>query len=103
MLPFVASLSSRQSGRGSVGPLSIETVLQQETAAIHGGPDPVGDEARERGGPAPDRRGYKFGVGGDDADECRKSAERQHAFYQGLNNLKNTSLCLSGGGIRSAA
>src|SRR5262249_57459017 len=47
----------------------------------------------------------KLGISGDDGDarRCRDCANEQHALYQALNDLDRAALCLSGGGIRSAA
>jgi hypothetical protein len=55
--------------------------------------------------PAPDERNQKRGVSDDpvDAAECQTSSLRQRTFYRALNHLDRAALCLSGGGIRSAA
>jgi hypothetical protein len=47
----------------------------------------------------------KPGVEGADgeAQKARESAGEQHVLYQALNDLDRAALCLSGGGIRSAA
>lgn len=87
--------------------LSTELVLAQEALAI----DPDIDDAALRfaaqrqnassGGTGATR----LGLTGSDADaaRCEASADRQQALYQALNKLERTALCLSGGGIRSAA
>src|SRR5262245_15720008 len=59
----------------------------------------------------PDSHGHtgrphrSFGAGGGDADAetSRETAADQHKLYQSLNRLDRAALCLSGGGIRSAA
>ena len=84
--------------------LSTETVLAEEAIAIQGEVDPfLADKARQRPDPGPDPRGSKLGVGDDDAERCDATAKRQCELYQRLNRLNRAALCLSGGGIRSAA
>src|SRR5262249_5192216 len=52
---------------------------------------------------SPKQRDQKLGVSDEDADECAATSARQRPFYQALNRLDRSALCLSGGGIRSAA
>src|SRR5262249_60665999 len=39
----------------------------------------------------------------DDAHNCEETGKHQREFYHELNKLDSAALCLSGGGIRSAA
>jgi hypothetical protein len=80
--------------------LSTEVVLAEEAAAIHGGTAKTGAAT---GGLRHHTRGVKVGVGGDDDLSSEKAAEEDRKFYCGLNKNKSAALCLSGGGIRSAA
>ena len=85
--------------------LSLEAVLAEEAVAIHGTPGSL-LQAISAWRPAPKSErdiGSKPGVGPDDQDAARRSLRRQQEFYQALNRLDSTALCLSGGGIRSAA
>jgi len=81
-----------------VAALSTEFVLAEEAAAIHGGNTEPKDHP---GGLRHHTRGVKVGVGDDDG--CEERGKRQRAFYRELNEKKRAALCLSGGGIRSAA
>jgi hypothetical protein len=87
-------------------PLATEQVLIEEALAINsavGRPLPEGlkEAARRTHG----RLDQKLGVEGDegDAHNCVETATEQHKLYHGLNQLDRAALCLSGGGIRSAA
>jgi predicted acylesterase/phospholipase RssA len=88
-------------------PLDTPRVLAEEALAI----DPVIDDpllirlAHMEGRPARSTRPSGLGVAGHggDVDDCASSAAEQHDLYQALNKLDRAALCLSGGGIRSAA
>jgi hypothetical protein len=86
--------------------LTTEDVLLEEAEAISaasGEPVPNGLRAAVRGA----RRGSseKLGVDGGDSDpqKSHDASTAQHKLYQALNDLDRAALCLSGGGIRSAA
>ncbi len=82
-------------------PLTTEQVLVEEARVIPCPGQPLPDEHGHVG-----RRSHQsIGVEGDagDADTCRETASEQHELYQALNRLDRAALCLSGGGIRSAA
>ena len=89
------------------GALSTEQVLVEEAIAI----DPdithpyLVELASSTLSPAHGKRDQKLGVGGDLADDavCARTAKAQHSLYGALNSLDRAALCLSGGGIRSAA
>src|SRR5262249_54915915 len=87
-------------GEESVAALSTEVVLAEEAAAIHG--KSVHPDASATG-LSHHRRGVKPGVGDDDAHNCEETGKHQREFYHKLNELDSAALCLSGGGIRSAA
>jgi hypothetical protein len=87
------------------GPLTTEEVLIEEAYAIGtsgGRPFPTRLEQTDV---MPDGIESDIGVGGDDADaqHCRDTAREQQVLYRALNDLDRAALCLSGGGIRSAA
>jgi hypothetical protein len=88
-----------------VGVLSIEQVLAEEVAAIHGvAQGSVTDALRA----VPTAQAAQFWRGRKDADvrngkeEDLREVENLKAFYRALNKLNRAALCLSGGGIRSA-
>ena len=85
------------------GPLTTEQVLIEEAHAIGtaAGQSLPGRLQRALGL----NDDQKLGISGDDGDarRCRDCANEQHALYQALNDLDRAALCLSGGGIRSAA
>ena len=92
-------------GAGHEGSLTTEQVLIEEAHAIRAGTKgaPPSDlRAAARGAHFQDR---KLGVDGDegDAQRCYDTATAQHELYRKLNHLDRAALCLSGGGIRSAA
>ncbi len=86
--------------------IPTDVVLAQEALAIR--PD-TSDPLLVRlaqGDDAPSGlRDPKLGVAGeaDDVAKCAESAQHQQRLYQALNRLDRAALCLSGGGIRSAA
>jgi hypothetical protein len=80
--------------------LSTESVLAEEAAAIHGVPL---DSAAAAPSLRDHRRGIKLGVGDDDAEISEEEGKRRREFYRSLNKHDSAALCLSGGGIRSAA
>ena len=92
-------------------PLDTPRVLAEEALAIDPSiddplltelahPDAHADEH-----PARRPRAAGLGVAGYAADvnDCETSAGEQHRLYQALGRLDRAALCLSGGGIRSAA
>jgi hypothetical protein len=95
-----------------VAALTTEFVLAEEAAAIHGpseNPDDLPTTVLTHRpdllttGPRHYQRGVKLGVGGDDPQNCEQTGEQQRKFYRDLNRRDSAALCLSGGGIRSAA
>ena len=86
------------------GPLTTEQVLVEEAHAI--GPangQPMPSRLREaRGMPCDNQKPGVEGADGE-AHRARESADEQHTLHQALNDLDRAALCLSGGGIRSAA
>jgi hypothetical protein len=86
------------------GPLTTEQVLIEEAHAI-GAADGQPVPARLRRALGLHAGAQTLGVSGDggDALRCRECASEQHKLYQALNDLDRAALCLSGGGIRSAA
>jgi hypothetical protein len=88
-------------------PLDAPRVLAEEALAI----DPaihdllLIDLAHVPARPARSTRPSRLGIAGHagDVDDCANSAAEQHALYQALGKLDRAALCLSGGGIRSAA
>jgi patatin-like phospholipase len=83
-------------------------VLAEEAAAIHGEKAAAShgksaDTGAAARGPRHHTRGVKLGVGGGDDESCEKTEEESRKFYQNLNKNESAALCLSGGGIRSAA
>jgi Patatin-like phospholipase len=88
-----------------VDPLTTEQVLIEEAHAIGtANGQPLPSRLREARGMHGSNE-EKLGVTGDagDAYKCRDAAAEQHNLYQALNDLDRAALCLSGGGIRSAA
>jgi Patatin-like phospholipase len=83
-----------------VPPLSTEFVLAEEAAAVHGG---TADPIAAATGLRHHRRGVKLGVGNEDAEVSEEEGKRRREFYRRLNKHDSAALCLSGGGIRSAA
>jgi hypothetical protein len=101
----VTNKSSDAANGHQSDPLTTEQVLIEEAHAI--GPA-KGQTFPARLGKAHgmrDGEDQKLGVGGSegDAQRTRESATEQHNLYQALNDLDRAALCLSGGGIRSAA
>jgi len=88
-------------------PLDMARVLAEEALAIEPGVhDPVLIGLAEDSPPAaPGPRPEGLGVIGHaaDVDDCASGAAEQHTLYQALGRLERAALCLSGGGIRSAA
>lgn len=84
--------------------LSIETVLAEEATAIHGDVDPLLTELiRNKTPEARTPDGKKRGIAADSKEEWDETEPRHNSLYQSLNQLDSAALCLSGGGIRSAA
>ncbi len=122
-------MSEQSSANGpaaqTVPPLNTPRVLAEEALAIDPGvDDPVltalakgptpAEGSAQAEGPAqaegcapaaPGPRADGLGVVGDaaDVDDCASSAGEQQTLYQALGRLERAALCLSGGGIRSAA
>ena len=94
-------MSSQPHAARDHDPLTTEQVLLEEAHAIPapGHPLSSGDGRMARA------LHPLVGVHGDegDADTCHETASEQHRLYQALNRLDRAALCLSGGGIRSAA
>jgi hypothetical protein len=92
---------------GGEPPLDTPRVLAEEALAI----DPAIDDplliALARAHPHPRRAATPSGLGvaghAADIDDCAHSAADEHSLYQALGKLDRAALCLSGGGIRSAA
>jgi hypothetical protein len=106
-----------------VSELSTEFVLAEEACAIQ--PKPKGHEPADQndqqkkkhdllmkayaeleqaaGRQTSATRDLKLGVGDKNDQTCQDTARHQHSLYQALNVLDRAALCLSGGGIRSAA
>jgi hypothetical protein len=88
-------------------PLDTPRVLAEEALAI----DPAIHDpllirlAHVQARPAHSTRPSGLGVAGlgEDVDDWANSAVEQHDLYQALGKLDRAALCLSGGGIRSAA
>jgi hypothetical protein len=86
-------------------PLTAEQVLIEEVHAIETARgSPLPNRLREaRGSPGSSRGNLGFSGGEADTQKSRATATEQHRLYQALNDLDRSALCLSGGGIRSAA
>jgi hypothetical protein len=102
-------VSNQSSERGAhepeKGPLTTEQVLIEEAHAIGaaaGQSMPVRLH-KPHGMYAGDAQKLGVSDDGGDAVRCRECASEQHKLYQALNDLDRAALCLSGGGIRSAA
>ncbi len=80
--------------------LSTESVLAEEVEAIHGVHIDRVEFATDL---RSHTRGVKLGVGDDDAEISEQEGQRRRKFYRELNERDSAALCLSGGGIRSAA
>lgn len=95
--------SERAAPEPQRGPLTTEQVLIEEAHAIAGGQ--ALPSRRHEARWTHNAADPKLGVCGDDGDahRCRDTATAQHNLYQALNDLDRAALCLSGGGIRSAA
>jgi Patatin-like phospholipase len=88
-----------------VGPLSIEQVLADEATALHGVTQRSVVEALRAHAavqPAQSRRAHKDADTRSGEDQELEGVQRRRAFYCALNKLNRSTLCLSGGGIRSA-
>ena len=79
-------------------------MLAEEAIAIHGDADQLLTDLicnKDCAAYTPD--GKKFHSEATDKEEPGEIAHSQNSFYQSLNRLERAALCLSGGGIRSAA